>query len=398
MMRDVLRAGSIAAAGLLLVPLLAGCSGTRLLSWPWLKDEIPTASDRNPVHRIICMWEPSEGRGPDGLPARGFAGQVLFFTRTSSVPVKIEGDVRVYVFDELGPAGDPTKPLHQFDFLRSEEGDAWNRHLTISTLGPSYSVFIPYTRRGRHEARCAVQVRYTPPGGLPLFSDMATIVLPGPSDSGAGQPAVQPQPLPQPVQTVSHYIDGPYGRQLVGGAPPPGWQPGPQASNVVPSSTQAIGSVVRTADGIAVRQPQRPHLDSAVEPASARAPLARAPAPTAAQPATSEADRLDRIEQMLEQLAKQVQSTSQATPSAAVPGPDAISTGRHDLHRAAHSVPAQVEPAALDRAALDRTARRLPPRPSWFDQSVDSADPPWERRGAFGPERHPLRSAAQQEW
>ncbi|HUG89967.1 MAG TPA: hypothetical protein VML55_03980 [Planctomycetaceae bacterium] len=368
----------------LAVPLLAGCSGGRLFMWPWQKGQIPTASPKNPVHRIVCMWEPSEGRGPDGLPARGFAGQVLFFTRTSSTPVKVEGDVSVYVFDDQGPPAEQARPIHQFNFQHTPEGDAWNRHLTIGTLGPSYNVFIPYTRRGRHQARCMVQVRFAPPdgGGMPLengkaiFSDMTMVVLPGPVDSGNGSPNSPSQLLPRPVQTVSHYIDTPFGRQPVDPTQPS------QTQTHVSSNTPAIGSVVQTPGGMQVRQDPQRRYDGGVEQAGY---TSAGGVPLAATAPASDADRLTRIEQMLEQLAAQ-QCPAAAPPAGVAAGVAADSrSAPRDWNQA---IPPQVttwsEPAPLGGPAVDRRARRLAPRPSWFEEDRQPEPAPPTRRA------HPL--------
>ena len=42
------------------------------------------------------------GRGLDDLPARGFAGQIAFFSGESSTPVEAEGDVEILLFDDQG--------------------------------------------------------------------------------------------------------------------------------------------------------------------------------------------------------------------------------------------------------------------------------------------------------
>jgi len=132
------------------------------------------ATARNPAIRIVCLWEPAEGRDPKGVPCKGFAGQVLFLT-SSSLPVSVEGDIRVYLFDDQGTAEDQAKPLHQFDF----DTGAWAQHYSYGTLGPAYNVFIPYMRRGPNDATCALRVRLTPKKGPAIFSDMTSIKLLG---------------------------------------------------------------------------------------------------------------------------------------------------------------------------------------------------------------------------
>src|SRR5690606_2996280 len=117
----------------------------------------------------------AEGIGPDNLPTRGFAGKITFFTRNQKSGVRVNGDVRVYVYDDQGPVEERGKPIHQWDF----PGDAWSIHLQQSSLGPAYSVFIPYTRKGNHQALCALRVRFTPAAGTPMYSETVAVLLPG---------------------------------------------------------------------------------------------------------------------------------------------------------------------------------------------------------------------------
>jgi hypothetical protein len=154
--------------------LLTGCASE---NWLRLKKEaFPTVSAKNPAIRILAVWQVGEGQGPDGLTTRGFAGQIFFLDANDQIPAKVDGDVRVYVFDDQGTAEDGDKPLHQFDYPR----ESWKVRMTTTKMGPAYVVFVPYTRKGSHKALCSLRMRYTPAdGGPPLFSDMAQVSLPG---------------------------------------------------------------------------------------------------------------------------------------------------------------------------------------------------------------------------
>ncbi|MEZ6067273.1 MAG: hypothetical protein R3B90_16570 [Planctomycetaceae bacterium] len=134
------------------------------------------ATAEDPAVEVMCLWEPGEGRGPDSLPTRGFAGQLLFFTSRGAEPVKVEGDVRIYVFDDQGTEAEMANPIHLFNFDKV----AWNGFCHETNLGPAYQLFVPYTRKGPHHAQCSLRVRFTPEGGGPaIYSKMATVVLPG---------------------------------------------------------------------------------------------------------------------------------------------------------------------------------------------------------------------------
>ena len=132
------------------------------------------ATVRHPAIHIVCIWEPAEGRDPKGIPCQGFAGQILFLN-SSQLPVSVEGEVKVYEFDNHGTADEQAKPLHVFNF----DSQSWNRHYVYGTLGPSYNVFVPYMRRGIGDATCALRVSLAPDKGPAIFSDMTSIELLG---------------------------------------------------------------------------------------------------------------------------------------------------------------------------------------------------------------------------
>ncbi len=151
-----------------------GCASLQLLN---LKTEkIPAADAEHPAIEILAVWQAAEGPGPGGIPTRGFAGQIFFFTQDRAQPVAVDGKARIYVFDDHGSNEQQARPLRQFDFDRQ----SWAAHLQNSKLGPTYGVFIPYPREDYHQAICSLRIRFTAPKGRPLFSQSSTIVLPGP--------------------------------------------------------------------------------------------------------------------------------------------------------------------------------------------------------------------------
>jgi len=159
------------------------CSGCATLDMPWF-DRMPEASKRNPVVQIVCMWEPSEGRDPKGVPCRGFAGQILFLGNKGGVPVAVDGAVSVYVFDDIGTEEEQATPIHQFNF----DAKAWNRHLQNGSLGPAYNCFIPYTRSGNMEAICTVRIKYMPENAQEILSDPSHITMRGKKRNGETTP------------------------------------------------------------------------------------------------------------------------------------------------------------------------------------------------------------------
>jgi hypothetical protein len=154
--------------------LLAGCQSLNL-NLARIANRPPQASARNPVVEVVCLWEPAEGTGLDKLPARGFAGQILFITSRSEEPVQVDGKVRIYVFDDCGTVEEQQQPIHQFVF----DSRSWNAFLRETNLGAAYQLFIPYTRPGNQQAVCSLRVNYESPDGQTIYSKFAKVSLPG---------------------------------------------------------------------------------------------------------------------------------------------------------------------------------------------------------------------------
>ena len=182
---------------LLVLPLLAGCTtfDMNLMDFGRSSDE-----EALQVAEIVCLWEAAEGIGLDGLPTRGFAGQVLFFPRGQPEPVSIDGDVMIYVFDDQGSEDEQARPLHQFEFPAA----AWNSFLYKTNLGPAYQLFVPYTRKGGNLASCALRVRMTAKDRLPVYSKIAKVTLPGRSVNPESHPAdLQPAAAAEPEASIA---------------------------------------------------------------------------------------------------------------------------------------------------------------------------------------------------
>ena len=155
-----------------LAACLAGCASTNLLHFS--KNEFPRSGPKNPVVRIVGLWQAAEGIEVNNS-SRGFSGQILFFANEGSQPVQVDGEVRFYVFDDQGTEEEQVKPLHQYDY----PAESWNALLGKGPLGATYSVFVPYPRPGFHQANCMLRVRYTPKQGPTIYSEMISIVLQG---------------------------------------------------------------------------------------------------------------------------------------------------------------------------------------------------------------------------
>ncbi|HUE15079.1 MAG TPA: hypothetical protein VMR25_12990 [Planctomycetaceae bacterium] len=164
-------------ATLLLLLLIApGCASMPPL-FSFIKSEkFDRADAKNPASEILALWQPSEGPGQNGVPTRGFNGQIYFFTQAKPGPVVVDGKVRIYLFDDRGSVEQQGKPIGEFDY----DPIGWNARAHQSSLGPGYAVFIPYPRSDFHQAACSLRVRFTPNVGPTIYSPTASVALSGP--------------------------------------------------------------------------------------------------------------------------------------------------------------------------------------------------------------------------
>ena len=155
--------------------LLTGCATSGLVSNTNPVKKFAKATPNNPAVKCLCVWQTADGFDSAGKSCRGVAGQVFFFNQDSPIPVMVNGDVHVFLFDDQGSETDQSKPLSQFDIDRQ----TWNTQLTRTQFGPAYRLFVPYTRSGRNQAELALRLRMTPDSGPVVYSDLSTINLTG---------------------------------------------------------------------------------------------------------------------------------------------------------------------------------------------------------------------------
>ncbi len=159
----------IAALGI----MLTGCQFSPpkpSMRWPWKQDSKAALPDR-----ILAVWADSVLHQSGQSGVRGFGGRIYFYQSNGHDPIKVDGGLAVYVFDanELNPLDQ--KPLRKFLFT----ADQFAEHAGESSLGPSYSVWIPIDEVGGQAQRLSLIVRFEGREGGTVISDPAIKMLPG---------------------------------------------------------------------------------------------------------------------------------------------------------------------------------------------------------------------------
>jgi len=154
---------------------------------PWRIGDAP--SPKTPT-KIVAIWTDAVLHQPGKPPTRGFGGRLMFYGPDESSPIKVDGTLIVYAFDEEGRSPTDVKPDRKYVF----PPDQFARHYSKSKLGHSYSVWIPWDEVGGPRKEISLIARFIPKNGAAIVSGQSRQILPGvppaeETDHAAAQPA-----------------------------------------------------------------------------------------------------------------------------------------------------------------------------------------------------------------
>lgn len=173
---ELLRMPRFGAPAMISVFLIAivGCAKFDLRrNIPWQE-----TSDK-PVRSVVAFWTEAVIERTSGPPYRGFGGRLLFYPADMSQPVKVQGTVVVYAFDEDLPPPENLKPVRKFVFTNEQLQEVYSE----SKLGPSYNLLIPWEEFSPQARRVSLIVRYIPESGPSVISEQVKVFLPGLDES-----------------------------------------------------------------------------------------------------------------------------------------------------------------------------------------------------------------------
>lgn len=131
-----------------------------------------TASDSRPT-KVIAIWKDAT-LGANGKTIRGFAGRVYFFDRNEK-PVKVDGDLIVYGFDDSDEF-DVNETADKKFITKAE--DLAQKH-SVSEVGSSYSVWLPWDEVGGYRKNISLVTMFKGTDGTVLRGEPTQNYLPG---------------------------------------------------------------------------------------------------------------------------------------------------------------------------------------------------------------------------
>ena len=139
-------------------------------SWKWGEDDKPALPDR-----ILAVWTDTVLHQPNQPGVRGFGGRVFFYLKDQTDPIEVDGKLAVYVFDSEDADPMNQKPLRKYVFT----ADQFASHMSKTSIGPSYSVWLPWGEVGGPQMKLSIIARFEGVDGGTTISDPTIKLLPG---------------------------------------------------------------------------------------------------------------------------------------------------------------------------------------------------------------------------
>lgn len=165
-----------------LLPCLALCltmlsAGCTLLS----SSELPFAGKKpefESPRQVVPVWSDTVLHQSGVAATRGFGGRLMFYGQDQNKPIKVEGSLVVYAWDDSKGSMERT-PDRKYVF----PAETLQNHYSASTLGHSYSFWVPWDAAGGPLQHATLISRFLSNDGTELTGAPAHVVLEGPSDS-----------------------------------------------------------------------------------------------------------------------------------------------------------------------------------------------------------------------
>jgi len=175
------------------VGMLPGCESLNLATPRLTFDD----ASSEPPAKIIPVWSDTVMSRPGQQGVRGFGGRIVFYGRNTDEPVPVDGSLMVYGWDDT--QGNLNQTPDRKYVVTAEELAG---HLSQSTIGDSYSIWIPWDHAGSRHKRVTIVAKYVGQDGVELTSTPQRVVLPGPVPELLSQAQQkQAKPIIRPTQS-----------------------------------------------------------------------------------------------------------------------------------------------------------------------------------------------------
>lgn len=191
--------------------LLTGCQSEKV-SWANAKDPFAKKNAKKAAEpkvgvpeRLVVIWKDAVYEHPAIPATRGIGGRLYFYDRDDN-PIKVDGEVVVYGFDDTA-GDDKTEADKKFVFKQ----DNFANHYNATALGPSYSIWLPWDKLGGKEVSVSLIPVFRDASGKVVRSSQTVCVLPGPE---MDKPKDEPGKKSGEEELISAYTSMPGVQQI----------------------------------------------------------------------------------------------------------------------------------------------------------------------------------------
>ena len=143
------------------------------------KIELPSLTGEKKIRygkpvAMAVIWKDTVYSTVQAGATRGFGGRFYFYDAKGN-PVRVDGDLHVYGFDDSGEEFDRARPDRKLTYRREE----FQGHFSETDLGPSYSVWVPWDKVGGYRKTISLLPVFKPAEGEICQGGLDLVVLPG---------------------------------------------------------------------------------------------------------------------------------------------------------------------------------------------------------------------------
>ncbi len=175
--------------------VVTACLASGCAQWDLKKSWTPSlfgdGNDKPQIpNRVVAVWVDTIRYTQGQPPTRGFGGRLMFYQKDEEKPVKVEGELVVYAFDEEDRKPTDPRPTRKYVF----PADQIDAYYSESKIGHSYSFFVPWDEVGGYRKNISLIARFQPKLGPVVVGEQTHHILPG-------------KPLPEDLQNASAETD-----------------------------------------------------------------------------------------------------------------------------------------------------------------------------------------------
>ena len=152
---------------------VSGCAKFAPDSMNWFADT--EATELEIPDRLVSIWTDTVLHQPNQRGVRGFGGRVYFYKDGNDLPISVDGNVTVYVFDRDYDSAESANPLKKYIITAEHLKELASK----STLGLSYNLWVPWDEVGGKSRKLNLITRFDGTLGGTVISNSSTKLLPG---------------------------------------------------------------------------------------------------------------------------------------------------------------------------------------------------------------------------